>query len=393
MSLQATNLVISASHLPATFKGTPDAMFQEMVSRMRILSPTGTSFFVVSDLEPPGNFGPWLKSGTQWFVWNPETKRYQPLDISESETKWFTVSSTTPTTTTPPVWLKISDTASPISWNFYNGTTWVEFPFTIEDRSITQAKLDWKANFFGTASGIDNYSISFSPGTNFNLGDGAANTFFFIVKFSNANTGAVTLNVNGSGVKPVKKFTGENLVGGEIIAGSVHLLAFDGTGFQLISGLAPIKSGVVLSTATTVSDATANTAAFIPYDNTPPQNSEGAALNDLETDFTAQRAGSKLVIDIRICASADNGTDFVVSLFRDNEPNALGFSLTTINGTGSDQAVLRVILTGVDTLAHTYRIRFGSTRVGGATVYVNSTSTGVTLGGMDSSVIITEVSA
>ena len=89
MALQDTQLVIQMSQIPATFQGTPQDLANIMVRLMKIVSPTGTNFIFVGDTEPTSNVGPWLKNGTQWFVWDEDIKRYVPLDISESETIWF----------------------------------------------------------------------------------------------------------------------------------------------------------------------------------------------------------------------------------------------------------------------------------------------------------------
>lgn len=247
MSFQNTNLVIQGSQLPATFKGKPNDLFQAMLARMRIVSPSGTSFFVTSDTEPSSNQGPWLKGGTQWWVWSADLKRYVPLDISESETHWFWMGSTTPPSANPPVWLKTDSTPSeaspdafgnPIAWFVYNGTDWVRLPTIIEDRTILQSKLDFKAtNFFGVVSGTNSYSVTLTPSTNFGLGNGTTETFLGFFKFTNANTGPVTLNVNGSGNKPVKKQVNLDIAAGEIAAGSVHAVIFDGTNYQILSEL------------------------------------------------------------------------------------------------------------------------------------------------------------
>lgn len=84
MGLQKTNLLIVAAPIPPDFKGTPAEFQEAMVKRMAIVSPVGTNFFVVSDVEPSSNVGPWLKGGTQWWVFNIDTGRYEPLDISAS---------------------------------------------------------------------------------------------------------------------------------------------------------------------------------------------------------------------------------------------------------------------------------------------------------------------
>ena len=52
----------------------------------------------------------------------------------------------------------------------------------------------------------------------------------------NSNTGAVTLNIDGLGVKSVKKNGSEALVANDITAGKIIPLAYDGLNFQVIGG-------------------------------------------------------------------------------------------------------------------------------------------------------------
>jgi hypothetical protein len=135
MALEATNLLIQLAPIPATFVGTPQDLAATMVKRMRIVSPTGISFIFTGDAEPLTDVGPWLKNGTQWWVFDDETKRYVPLDISASETIWFQVGSNVPTTTNPPVWLRTTANpteaqpqfGTPVGWYLYDGTQWVGF--------------------------------------------------------------------------------------------------------------------------------------------------------------------------------------------------------------------------------------------------------------------------
>lgn len=136
MSLNATNLYLQASPIPATFKGTPNDLFTEMIKRMRILSPQGTNLIFVGDTEPTSNVGPWLKNGTQWYVWDTTTKRYIPQNISASYTAAgavFWVGSALPTSSTPPIWLRTTldpTTSDPLAygdairWLIWNGTAW-----------------------------------------------------------------------------------------------------------------------------------------------------------------------------------------------------------------------------------------------------------------------------
>ena len=133
MPLQNTGLLIQMAPLPATFKGSPQEWAEEMVRRFRIVSPTGTNFIFIGDVEPSSNAGPWLRGGTQWWVFDPGIKRYVPLDISESERLWFQVGNSIPATGDPAIWLKTTKDQTeadpsigrPISWYAFDGTNWV----------------------------------------------------------------------------------------------------------------------------------------------------------------------------------------------------------------------------------------------------------------------------
>ena len=148
MALNPTNLVLQAAPLPATFVGDPNDFFRAMIERIRIMSASGTQFFVVSDVEPTSNQGPWLKGGTEWWVWDVNLNKYVPLDVSQSETKWYQTGSTIPTTQDPPLWLRTQSGVTvvgpapgqPIGWYLFNGTSWVGFTELV-DGSVTLPKL------------------------------------------------------------------------------------------------------------------------------------------------------------------------------------------------------------------------------------------------------------
>lgn len=82
----------------------------------------------------------------------------------------------------------------------------------------------------GTAGGTDTYTLTLSPPL-------AAYTtgLTLNVIFTNANTGAATLNVNGLGAKDIKKAVSTALAAADITAGSARILVYDGTNFQLIN--------------------------------------------------------------------------------------------------------------------------------------------------------------
>lgn len=135
MSLNSTNLVLQMAPLPPTFVGTPQLLAAEIIRRTRIVSPSGTNFIFIGDDEPTSNVGPWLRGGTKWYVWDDEISRYVPLDISDSETKWFQVGASTPDSFDPPVWLRTTrdqteddpSIGNPIGWYIWNGSNWISF--------------------------------------------------------------------------------------------------------------------------------------------------------------------------------------------------------------------------------------------------------------------------
>lgn len=125
-SLFRTNLVIVASPLPADFEGDPQDFFEALVERLEIQSPVGTNFFVVGDVEPATNQGPWLKGGDRWYVFNEDEGTYVPIDITDSLPQFFVVSSTEPDAPgdgDATLWLRISGTRA-IAWYFWTGTEW-----------------------------------------------------------------------------------------------------------------------------------------------------------------------------------------------------------------------------------------------------------------------------
>lgn len=74
-------------------------------------------------------------------------------------------------------------------------------------------------------------------------------------KCSSDNTGPVTLNVNGLGAIPIKKYVSSALGAGDLLVGQVASVVFDGTNFQLVSlpGTAPVTNASNLDYSLSVS--------------------------------------------------------------------------------------------------------------------------------------------
>ena len=79
-----------------------------------------------------------------------------------------------------------------------------------------------------TASGTDTYTATISGVTAYTIHD------VYEIIFTNANTGASTININGLGAKTLKKSVSTDLASGDILAGQSFIIVYDGTNFQMI---------------------------------------------------------------------------------------------------------------------------------------------------------------
>lgn len=95
------------------------------------------------------------------------------------------------------------------------------------------------AKVSATASGTNTYAATIAPAIT-----AYAATQRFFIRFTNANTAAATLNLNGLGAKAITKNGTTALQAGDIKAGQIFLLAYDGTQFQILgsTNIAPAKS-------------------------------------------------------------------------------------------------------------------------------------------------------
>lgn len=125
MALNKTNLVIVAAPLPGDFEGTPQEFYEAMIERMEIQSPTGTNFFIVGDVEPSSDQGPWLKNGNRWYVFDPVLGRYVPINIDDS-LHLFTIGEVVPGipgVDDPLLFLRTSGSRA-IGWYGWDGSSW-----------------------------------------------------------------------------------------------------------------------------------------------------------------------------------------------------------------------------------------------------------------------------
>jgi hypothetical protein len=110
MAVTTTSLVIKAAPLPSNFRGDPQAFFEAIVARMKIVAPFGFTSFIDGGAEPSSNEGPWFKDGSKCYVWSDDDAKYVPLDISDSLTPTYWVQETEPESGDPALWFKVNST-------------------------------------------------------------------------------------------------------------------------------------------------------------------------------------------------------------------------------------------------------------------------------------------
>lgn len=149
------------------------------------------------------------------------------------------------------------------------------------------------------------------------------NTFRFAS--AGANTGAVTINIDGLGAKDVKKFGSTALVAGDIPSGAAVELFYDGTQFQLI-GLAAAS---VSSTATATTQSAGDNSTKIA---TTAYVDRAIALRGYIDGLTLSTAGSSSTISIAAGGASDSTNVFILSLASSISKTTSAWSVGTGNG-------------------------------------------------------------
>lgn len=118
-----------------------------------------------------------------------------------------------------------------------------------EGASIGQIQ-DSAFHVLGSVSGTNTITASLTPAI---AAYAAGQSFNFVV--DTTNTGAVTINVNSLGAKAIQK-NGAALVAGDLTAGDLACIIYDGTQFQLVSpARTPVLTAGSITTAKIADDA------------------------------------------------------------------------------------------------------------------------------------------
>lgn len=162
----------------------------------------------------------------------------------------------------------------------------------INDSGLTATDSDLHQLGKSVQSGIVNYGLDAGAVNNIVINPTVAIAGYhlgqrFIIKLSHANTSTVVINVSGIGSVSLVHVDGSEIVSGELFAGQLIEVAYDGAKFELIAGGAP--GGCVTLTAPRdfyVNNSTGNdlfdgTSANVSGSNTGPFKTIQQALSTL----------------------------------------------------------------------------------------------------------------
>jgi hypothetical protein len=101
---------------------------------------------------------------------------------------------------------------------------------TVGTDAVQYGQIQSNTDKLVTVSGTDTLTGSVTPAL---TAYAAGNLFSFVV--ANTNTTAVTINIDGVGSKSITRTGSTALVAGDMVAGEVVLIEYDGTRFQLLN--------------------------------------------------------------------------------------------------------------------------------------------------------------
>jgi hypothetical protein len=143
---------------------------------------------------------------------------------------------------------------------------------------------------------------------------------------------------------------------------------------------------MVLAQSTT----SASTTSTIPFDNTIPQNTEGAEY--ITATITPTNASSMLVIEFDAWIAASNNNGLVLALFRDSGANAIQANLDVVALSNyQNLSRLKAVVTAGSTSATTFKLRFGPYIAGTGYILRTTALTSVFGGSSFANLTITEI--
>ncbi len=176
---------------------------------------------------------------------------------------------------------------------------------------------DGAIDYAADTGGVNTYAIALTPALTAHV---VGMPIYF--KVTNTNTGAATLAVNGLDPVAIKKNVSEDVAAGDLIAGKIVTVIYDGVNYQLSD-----NSQKIVNVATVpITDVITSSATF-PIDNTKPQITEGFSIKSWT--YKPKAAVNKLIllgnVSVRFCGQYYGA----LALFKDGATDAIAIAYLT----------------------------------------------------------------
>lgn len=102
------------------------------------------------------------------------------------------------------------------------------------------------SNYIVDTGAVNTYAVTLAAGITFTLSAGLQ----FQIKIANTNSGASTLAINGGAAKSIKWQDGSALAAGALVSGGIYSMMYDGTNYQLLSGINLVSPSILTSITT-----------------------------------------------------------------------------------------------------------------------------------------------
>lgn len=123
MSTLPLNIEMGA--LPANALWTPQQLGDAIAERLRITTQQTFALFVSGSTEPSSNVGPWLKNGTEWYVWSDILGAYEPITIGSASLGYW-IGPDAPDAAVYSFWIETAAGGSPLALKIYYSGAWTD---------------------------------------------------------------------------------------------------------------------------------------------------------------------------------------------------------------------------------------------------------------------------
>lgn len=207
-------------------------------------------------------WGDWVATKAYYSIYVTATWLFYNYSLSSNQRTVIDTGTATPNASQTAAWsVENATTAEWIAWSSV-WWTWALLFMTPAQIAAQIQSGTWIS--FSSATGSDTYVAAMNPALT------AYTTNMVVVgKFTTANTGACSINIDSLGAKSIKTVDGNDPQDGVIRANSVHVLVYDGTNFVVMT-----PDFATTSTAWTIKTTSQSNAEDFTISNTAivPQN-------------------------------------------------------------------------------------------------------------------------